>query len=97
MADSCKDIDKALKELGSKIDAQVKCCQENKKAIDDLNNRVKRLERGGNNRQGNDRNIDLTPIYQRLAKIESYINALDATGNALKEGLKQIKELFMGG
>ncbi|MBD2344170.1 hypothetical protein [Anabaena subtropica] len=91
----CKDIDRALANLAKKIDAQNKCCEENKKAIDDLKKRMGNLERAQRQQQPNNR-TDLTSINRRLAAIERYINVLDGTGNALKAGLEQIRQLFLG-
>jgi archaellum component FlaC len=86
MAEQCKDIDAALANLNN--------------ALNRINQRMGDLERkqreccdgknGGN--QQKTKETDLTPIYERLSKIEGYINALDAEFKAISQIIKSINE-----
>lgn len=96
MAEPCKDIEAALARLEKKIDIQNACCAENKRAIKNLNDRIKNLEKNGSNKQGQNKNQDLTAINQRIAKIENYIIILDNSGKAIQQGLESIKKIFLG-
>jgi archaellum component FlaC len=78
----CKDIDRALADLGNKINEQNKIINNLQKRQDDCCNK--------GNKQDQNKPTDLTPIYQRLSKIENYINVLDGDLTGITGIIKEI-------
>jgi hypothetical protein len=90
----CKDIDRALANLSRKIDAQNRCCEANKKAIADLNNRLRNLERGNKPNSQKDKPQDLTDIYKRLNRLEQYCLSIESLFTQIGNVVKPIISIF---
>ncbi|BDA73061.1 hypothetical protein CAL7716_072270 [Calothrix sp. PCC 7716] len=88
----CKDIDKALQELGGKIDG----FNDRLKNLDD---RLKKAEKCCNNKtkQEEGKGDDLTDILRRLAKLEDVVNKIaayiESLENAIKAAITPLKVL----
>lgn len=95
MSNTCNDINKALNNLAKKIDAQNACCESNRRAIQALTNRVKKLEdkigKPEERTQGKNQQQDLSQIYRRLSKIEK--DVLDL-GGIVKSIIDDIKDIL---
>lgn len=98
----CKDIDRALSNLGRKIDAQNKCCSEVKaelgrlnNKINSLGNRVGKLERDIQaNKQGKPQ--DLTAILKRLNALESYCLSVEKVFADVEKAFGGIMKQVLG-
>ncbi|MEJ1937770.1 hypothetical protein WDZ92_46855, partial [Nostoc sp. NIES-2111] len=73
----CKDIDKALRDLATKIDKQNACCEANKREISAIKRRLDRLEGNSSKELKNKDNQSLADIYKRLARLESYCLSIE--------------------
>ncbi|MBH8575456.1 hypothetical protein I8752_21075 [Nostocaceae cyanobacterium CENA369] len=92
MADTCSDLASAIKRLEVAINKQNQCCEENKKEINKLKDRIAKLEKGGSIELGKDGKVDLTSITQRIARLESYCTSLEDVFSKLKITFKEVFE-----
>jgi archaellum component FlaC len=100
----CKDIDRALSNLGKKIDAQNKCCSEVKaelgrlkNSINSLGNRVGKLERDiQSGKQKQTKPQDLTAIYKRLDALENYCLSVEKVFADIEKSFGGIMKQVLG-
>jgi hypothetical protein len=84
----CKDIDKALAALSAKIDAQ-------NQQITDIKRKQEQCCKNNNqNNNQKDKSTDLSPIYQRLNKLEQYCESVEYLFAQLANIIKPIIAIF---
>lgn len=94
----CKEIDEALRRLGQKIDGYERALNNLDNRLNDLAKKQAQCCKDNNRNNQNNRPVDLTAIYKRLANLEGHVikvsNYINRVENAIQSVNKIIENLF---